>query len=179
MWVLMPAILATRLVDSVAVSWWAFAVLGAGALGCIAGGQLVARWGSARVAAVQLAVSGACCLAAPWIMQGPLWLFLAALVLWGITVVGDSPQFSALTAANAPREAVGSVLTLTNGIGFAISALSIEVFVRAAATSSLAQVLPWLALGPMLGLLALRPLLADDVGASGHRPPGSGEKRGG
>ena len=160
LWVLMPAILATRLADSAAVSWWAFLVLGAGAVGCIAGGQWAARFGSARVAAAQLAVSGACCLASPWLMQAALPVFLAGLLLWGITVVGDSPQFSALTAANAPREAVGSVLTLTNSIGFAISALSIEVFVRAAATSPLQQVLPWLALGPIAGLLALRPLLA-------------------
>ncbi|MBL8347719.1 MAG: MFS transporter [Rubrivivax sp.] len=158
-WVLMPAIIATRLADSVAVSWWTFAALGAGALGCVLGGQLVARWGSARVAAVQLAVSGLCCLVAPWLMPAALGLFLAWLVLWGITVVGDSPQFSALTAANAPREAVGSVLTLTNSLGFAISALSIEVFVRLAASVPLAQVLPWLAIGPALGLLALRPLL--------------------
>ena len=160
LWVLMPAILATRLADSVAVSWWAFAVLGAGAIGCIVGGRLAARFGSARVAAVQLAVSGACCLGAPWLMQAVLPIFLAGLLLWGITVVGDSPQFSALTAANAPREAVGSVLTLTNSIGFAISALSIEIFVRVAAHYPRAQVLPWLALGPLLGLLALRPLLA-------------------
>ncbi|MCW5633205.1 MAG: MFS transporter [Rubrivivax sp.] len=159
-WVLMPAILATRLADSVAISWWAFAALGAGALGCVGGGLLVGRYGSARVAAVQLAASGLCCLAAPWMLQATTALFLAWAVLWGITVVGDSPQFSALTAANAPREAVGSVLTLTNSIGFAVSALSIEVFVRAAAAGTLAQVLPWLAVGPVLGLLALRPLLA-------------------
>jgi MFS family permease len=160
LWVLMPAILATRLADSVAVSWWSFAVLGAGAFGCIAGGLWAARFGSARVAAVQLTVSGACCLASPWLMQAALPVFLAGLLLWGITVVGDSPQFSALTAANAPRDAVGSVLTLTNSIGFAISAVSIELFVRLSAEAPLAQVLPWLAVGPLLGLAALRPLLA-------------------
>jgi MFS family permease len=160
LWVLLPAILALRLSDSVAVSWWAMATLGAGAIGCIGGGLLVARFGGARVAATQLAISGGCCLLAPWLVQAPLPLFLAALVLWGITVVGDSPQFSALTAANVPRDALGAFLTLVNSIGFAISALSIEVFVRAAAASSLPQVLPWLALGPVLGLLALRPLLA-------------------
>ena len=160
-WVLVPAVLATRLADTVAVSWWSFAVLASGAVGCIAGGQLVRRWGSARIAAAQLAASGACCLAAPWLMPAPTWLFFAWLLLWGITVVGDSPQFSALTAVNAPREAIGSVLTLTNSIGFAISALSIEVFVRAATHGSLAGVLPWLAIGPAVGLIALRPLLSD------------------
>ena len=53
----------------------------------------------------------------------------------------------------------GSVLTLTNSIGFAISVLSIEVFVRLAQSVPLAQLLPWLALGPALGCIALRPLL--------------------
>ncbi len=158
LWVLMPLLLATRLAG-VAVSWSAFVVLGAGAFGCVAGGLLARRWGSARVAGVQLATSGLCCLAAPWLLSAPAPVFFAWLLLWGVTVAGDSPQFSALTAANAPREGVGSVLTLTNSIGFAISALSIELFVRLAQTVPLAQLLPWLGLGPVLGLLALRPLL--------------------
>ncbi len=159
LWVLLPAILATRLASTVAVSWAAFLVLGAGAIGCIGGGLLVRRFGGARVAGVQLAVSGACCLVAPWLLGAPVSWFMGWLLLWGITVVGDSPQFSALTASNAPREAVGSVLTLTNSIGFAISVLSIELFVRLAGALPLEALLPWLALGPLLGLWALRPLL--------------------
>ena len=66
---------------------------------------------------------------------------------------------SALTATYAPPAAVGSLLTLVNCIGFAISALSIELFVRLAAAQPLALVLPWLALGPVLGLWLMRPLL--------------------
>jgi DHA1 family inner membrane transport protein len=160
LWVLAPLILATRLAGASTLSWWAFGVLAAGALGCIGGGLLAKRWGSANVAAVQLGISGACCFAAPWLLGAPLAIFLAWMVLWGITVAGDSPQFSALTAGNAPRDAVGSVLTLVNSIGFAISALSIEFFVRWAEHAPLAQVLPWVGLGPVVGLLMLRPLLA-------------------
>jgi MFS transporter, DHA1 family, inner membrane transport protein len=159
-WVLVPTILLTRLSGAV-VSWAAFVVLGAGMAGCVLGGLWAQRVGSARVAVVMLAGSGACCLVAPWALAAPAALFAAWLVLWGFTVAGDSPQFSALTAANAPREAVGSVLTLTNCIGFAISALSIELFVRLAQTVPLAQLLPWLALGPALGLVAMWPLLRE------------------
>ena len=159
-WVLLPFVLATRLVGGAAVSGWAFGVIAAGALGCVLGGLLARRVGSARVATSQLATSGLCCLAAPWMLQAPLPLFLAWLLLWGVTVAGDSPQFSALTAVNAPRDAVGSVLTLSNSIGFAISALSIELFARLSQTVALAQLLPWLAMGPLLGLIAMRPLLA-------------------
>ncbi len=158
-WVLLPVILATRLADGVAVSWWCFIALGAGALGCVGGGMLAPRVGGARVAGVQLAISGLCCLATPWLMAAPLPVFLGWLCLWGIMVAGDSPQFSALTASNAPPAAVGSVLTLVNSIGFAISVLSIELFVRLAQQHALASLLPWLAAGPLFGLLAMRPLL--------------------
>lgn len=158
LWVLMPMILATRL-QGTALSWAAFWVLGAGALGCTVGGWLAPRWGSARVAAVQLAASGLCCLLAPWLMQAPDALFYAWLLVWGITVSGDSPQFSALTARNAPPQAVGSVLTLTNSIGFGISIVSILLFVELSAHVPLGPLLTGLALGPALGLLALRPLL--------------------
>lgn len=158
LWVLMPLILATRL-QGTALSWAAFWVLGAGALGCVAGGGLAPRWGSARVAAVQLATSGLCCLLAPWLMQAPDALFYAWLLVWGITVSGDSPQFSALTARNAPPQAVGSVLTLTNSIGFGISIVSILLFVELSEHVALGPLLTGLALGPALGLLALRPLL--------------------
>jgi MFS transporter, DHA1 family, inner membrane transport protein len=158
MWVLMPMIIATRWADAHTVSWWAFVILGAGAIGCVGGGYLAPRWGSAKVAGAQLGISGLCCLAAPWTLSAPLPLFMAWLLIWGTTVAGDSPQFSALTAANAPRDAVGSVLTLVNSIGFAISVLSIELFVRLLQAWPLAQVLPWLALGPLLGLWMMRSL---------------------
>jgi MFS family permease len=159
MWVLLPFVLATRL-DGPALSWAAFAILGAGALGCAAGGRWALRAGSARVAGVQLGLSGLCCLAAPWLLVATDAWFYGWLLLWGITVAGDSPQFSALTASNAPPQAVGSVLTLTNSIGFGLSIVSIQLFVSALPHVALATLLPWVALGPALGLLALRPLLA-------------------
>ena len=169
LWVLVPLILAPRL-QGAALSWAAFAVLGAGAVGCTLGGWAAQRWGSARVAGLQLASSGACCLAAPWMLGAGTPLFAAWLLLWGTTVAGDSPQFSALTARNAPPQAVGSVLTLTNSIGFAISIASILLFVSLAERVSLGALLPWLALGPALGLWALRPLLREEQrrGAAGR-----------
>ena len=159
-WVLVPTVLALRLSGS-ALSWAAFAVIGAGALGCVLGGAMAKRLGSAQVAAWQLAASGLCCLLAPWAIDAPPPLFATWLLVWGITVAGDSPQFSALTATNAPRAAVGSVLTLVNSIGFAISILSIQLFVTLAQSVPLTQLLPWIALGPLFGLLAMRSLLRE------------------
>ncbi|HXD40755.1 MAG TPA: MFS transporter [Ramlibacter sp.] len=157
-YVLVPLIVLTRLAGT-AVSAAAFWAIAAGFAGCVVGGLLVRRFGSARVAQLQLATSAACCLAAPLLLAAPLPLFMAWVLLWGATVVGDSPQFSTLTAQNAPAAVVGSVLTFTNCIGFAISVVSIELFVRAVQAWPLAGVLPWLALGPALGLWMLRPLV--------------------
>ena len=165
MWVLVPAVLATRL-SGAALSWAAFLVLGAGAIGCVGGGFAASRWGSARVAGTLLATSGLCCLAAPWLLGAPGPLFAGWLLLWGIAVAGDSPQFSALTASNAPPALVGSVLTLANSVGFAISIASIQLFVALAERWPLDRLLPWLAVGPALGVWALRPLLAGRAAAT-------------
>ena len=104
-----------------------------------------------------------CCLLAPWFMSAPLIWFLLWLAVWGITVAGDSPQFSTLTASNAPKHAVGSVLTLTNCIGFALSIVSIELFTSLAQEHQLSSLLPWLGIGPFLGVLAMRPLLGKQL----------------
>lgn len=157
-WVLVPLLLSARL-DGTALSLAAFAIVGSGAIGCVAGGWVARKTGSAAVAGAQLAASGLCCFLSPWLIDAPGPVFALWLVLWGITVAGDSPQFSALTASNAPREAVGSVLTLTNCIGFAISIVSIELFTSLLPSRSLGSLLPWLGIGPLLGLWAMRPLL--------------------
>jgi MFS transporter, DHA1 family, inner membrane transport protein len=155
--VLVPLIVGLRWAGP-AQSAASFFIIGAGFLGCAAGGLLVRHWGSARVAQRQLATSGACCLLAPLMLQAPDALFLAWLLLWGLTVAGDSPQFSTLTAQNAPPAVVGSVLTFVNCIGFAISVLSIELFVAALPHAPLGLLLPLLGLGPLLGLWMFRPL---------------------
>lgn len=157
--VLVPLIVMSRLDGAAAISAASFWAIGAGFAGCVGGGLLARRFGSARVAQSQLMTSAACCLTAPVMLGAPLPVFFGWMLLWGATVAGDSPQFSALTAQNAPPAVVGSVLTFTNCIGFAISVVSIQLFVGLAQTLPLAQVLPWLAVGPVIGLLMMRPLL--------------------
>ena len=156
--VLMPLIAAARW-ESAAAAWWVFAAIAVGALSCVAGGLWAQRFGSERIAAFQLACSGSCALLSPWLLEAPVWAWAVWVIVWGATVSGDSPQFSTLTARNAPRAQMGSVLTLVNCIGFSISVATIAGFVFMASRWPLAQVLPWLAVGPVLGLLSMKPLL--------------------
>jgi predicted MFS family arabinose efflux permease len=141
------------------VSLLSFAVIAAGAVGCVVGGYVSLRLGSARVAFGQLAVSGLCCLVSPLLFAaGPL-LFIGVLLVWGVAVVGDSPQFSALNARYAPADQVGSALTIGNCIGFAISIVSIQLLNVAAGYMPAQYLFLLLVPGPVFGLLALRPLL--------------------
>ena len=81
------------------------------------------------------------------------------LVLWGIAVVGDSPQFSVLNANTAPPEFVGSALTLVNSIGFLVTVLSVQLMGWLWNDDRARCLFVMLAIGPVLGLLALRPVL--------------------
>jgi MFS family permease len=133
---------------------WSFAVIGVGAAGCVVGGLLAQKTGSKPVAAASLAVSGACCLAAPFALQASPALFLPFLLLWGFTVVSDSPQFSSLVAQSALPQYKGTALTIVTSIGFALTIASIQVMQDLFTRSDKAL---WvLAIGPLAGLIALR-----------------------
>jgi len=157
-WAFVPVIIAARATEF-NVPLRSFMVIAVGALGCAAGGLLSLRTGSAPVAYGQLAASGVCCLVSPLMLLAPPAVVIAFLMFWGIVVVGDSPQFSALNAAHAPTASVGSALTIANCIGFAITIGSIQLLNAAAGTLPLEYLFLLLAPGPALGLLALRPLL--------------------
>jgi MFS family permease len=134
-----------------------FAVIGVGALGCVLGGWMSVRIGSARVAAVALGLSACCCLVFPWVSEAPAWLLLGTLLIWGMSAVADSPQFSALSSQACPPDAVGSTLAVQNGIGFAITLVAIAMTTSVVDHVGV-EVAWWLLPGPLLGLIAVRPL---------------------
>ncbi len=160
LWAFIPLVLqeASQGTTGLNIPLWSFCIIAAGSIGCIWGGLASLKQGSAKVAAAQLSASGICCLLSPLVFFAPLPVVLLFLVFWGVVVVGDSPQFSTLNAQNAPKELVGSALTIANCIGFAITIVSIQLL------SGLTSWLPpqyWLlplGLGPLLGLISMRPL---------------------
>lgn len=160
-WTLIPALVVLSGIaapDTHAISGYAFAIIAIGALGCVAGGVWSRRFGSARVAAAALGISGLCCALYPFSIGWNLNLQLMLMLLWGATVSADSPHFSALSANACPPNMVGSALAFQNAIGFAISMVSIQL-----GTSIVAHwgaYVAWLLLpGPVLGLLGFYPLL--------------------
>lgn len=157
-WTLTPLLVAREL-DRAGWSggllpWLAFAVIAIGALGCIGGGQLSRTRGSAWVAIRALSISGLLCLCYPLLAGLPSWLLLMLLLLWGVMVVADSPQFSALAAAAAPRESIGSSLAVMNAVGYGLTLPAIWITAGLWDTWGV-----WVSLllvpGPLLGLWSL------------------------
>ena len=146
-------------IDPLPVSLWSFLIIGAGAIGCAGGGLLTPRIGPPPVAGIQLTVSGICCLLSPVIFLLPLEGFLFVMLMWGLTVAGDSPQFSTMNALNAPPQLAGSALTMVNCIGFSISIISLQVMEMLVGIVSAQWLFLILVPGPLLGMIYFRPLL--------------------
>ena len=87
--------------------------------------------------------------------------FLVAVLVWGMAVVADSPQFSVLVAHRAPAAATGTALTLVTCLGFALTIVSLQSFAAMQGHLAARYLFLLLVLGPVMGLLATCQVAAD------------------
>ncbi len=137
----------------------AFAAIALGGLACVPAGWLAVRFGSARVAMACLIASGGAALVSALIYGGPVWPMMAVLILWGIAIIPDSALYSTLVADAAPPERAGSLLTLQTALGFLLTAFTVQVTPALAALVGWPWVLAVMALGPAVGIRAMRALI--------------------
>jgi MFS family permease len=137
------------------VAYTAFAVIASGAIGCWLGGIMADRWGRTRTTSLMMAISGSCAILIGFFFASPLWLVLLVSVVWGVSVVADSAQFSTMVTELADQAYVGTALTLQLAAGFTITVATIWLI------PLLEQALGWrwafafLAPGPVLGVLTM------------------------
>jgi MFS family permease len=138
-----------------------FLVIAAGALGAMIGGRLADRFGRTAVTIWSMAISGACALSVGWLFGGPPLLILAVAVVWGISIIADSAQFSACVVELSPPESVGTMLTIQICVGFALTLVTIQSMGFVVGQLGWGIGFSMLALGPLFGCLAMWRLRRD------------------
>lgn len=136
-------------------TWVTFAAIGLGAVSAVWAGWVAGRFGKANVALWSLVASLLAGLATAASFGGPWGLTAGLFVLWGIAVIPDSAQFSALVADAAPPELAGSLMTLQTALGFLLTFGTVQFAPVLAAEVGWQAVLAALALGPALGIAAI------------------------
>jgi MFS family permease len=167
-WIWLPAFLAASAaargpVSADTAGWVAllsFLVIAAGAVGCVIGGELADRVGYVRLVVIAMAVSGSCALLTPLVFGGPPALVVALLLVWSIAVIADSAQFSTLVTRVVDQHAIGTALTLQTSIGFLLTTVTIQLVPVVVGFVGWRYAFPFLALGPALGIAAIRRLRA-------------------
>lgn len=164
-WTWIPAFIAASAVASSGVATageapWvgvlSFATIAIGGIGCVWGGLVADRIGRARLAIIAMAVSGACALLIG-LTFGRSPLILAPLALaWGFFVIADSAQFSVLVTESVPGHAVGTALTVQVCLGFLLTTVTIQAVPPIVARVGWEGAFLLLAIGPALGIAALR-----------------------
>jgi MFS family permease len=143
-------------------------VIAIGAVGCIWAGVVSDRLQMAaeavriaqraRVTVIAMAVSAACCVAAALVFRIPV-LLLAVALVWGISVIADSAQFSAIISEVAQKSYMGTALTLQTSLGFLLTAFVIRLMAAIAGRYGWQVAVASMALGPLLGIWAMTGLM--------------------
>lgn len=144
----------------------AFVVIGIGSFGCWWAGRVADRVPAAPdaeaarvrqrslVTIVAMAVSGSCCLLAALFFRN-FYAVAAISLIWGVAVIADSAQFSAIISEVSDQRYVGTALTMQTAMGFLLTAISIRI------TAYIGEHYGWqwaaasLAIGPAAGIMAM------------------------
>ena len=166
MWTWIPAfanaaMLARAGADSRAGSLLAFAAISSGAVGCVAAGRWADTFGKARIARLALVASAVCSAVAGFFFTAPTAILFLFAAVWGVAIVADSAQFSALVSEHSGRTHVGTALTLQTSVGFLLTMASIRLLPWFAGLVGWRWTFLMLVPGPVAGAVAMRRLEAE------------------
>jgi MFS family permease len=162
MWTWVPAFLAASFLafgtdDPAFASAAAFAIVAAGGIGCIVAGALADRVGRTTLTIAAMAASGTCAVLIGLLFGATPMLTVTLGLVWGVTVVADSAQFSTAVSELAPPGTAGSALALQTASGFLLTGITIlGIGLLAPVTGAAWQIgFAVLALGPAFGIYAM------------------------
>jgi MFS family permease len=162
MWTWIPLFFAASftvagVTDPAVASLAAFAVVAVGGLGCAVAGLVSDRIGRTALTMGAMAISGSSAVAIGLLFGAPPLITLALGLVWGVSVVADSAQFSVAVTELGPPGTAGSALALQTAAGFLLTGVTITLVGLLSATDALGwrAVFALLAVGPLVGILAM------------------------
>jgi len=132
-----------------------FLIIAVGAVSCAIGGKFADRIGKVDVTIIAMAISALAAVATGLSLGGPFWITVIFALIWGAAVIPDSPQFSAIIADHAPKELVGSLLSIQTATGFLLTVFTVQVTPLVASEIGWRITLCLMAVGPILGIAAM------------------------
>jgi len=138
----------------------AFATIASGAIGCVGAGFLADRLGRTTLTIVAMAVSGSCAASIGLLFGGSAWPLIAVCIVWGISIVADSAQFSASVAELSEPSRVGTMLTLQTALGFTLTLVTIYLVPHWVDAMGWRYAFVPLSIGPAIGVFAMARLRA-------------------
>ncbi len=159
-WALVPSLITSSVSqhsagNNINTSLLSFFVIATGSAGCVIGGYISLKRGNIITAFIALLLSGICCLLLPFAMTLPITIFLPFMLVWGMAVVADSPQFTSLIAQSTEPSLRGTALTVVNCIGFAITVVSVQLAAMLQEIIKTDYVYWVLTIGPIFGLISI------------------------
>ena len=136
----------------------AFGMIAAGGVGSLIAGKLADRIGRTTVTMVSLLVSGGISLFVGQLYGGSPLLLTVIVLIWGLTIVADSAQFSACVTELCDSTYTGTALTLQTSLGFLLTMVSIRLLPTVQTAVGWEWAFAFLALGPAAGIWAMRTL---------------------
>ncbi|MCV0403811.1 MAG: MFS transporter [Chloroflexi bacterium] len=162
MWTWVPVFVAASLaasgdVPAAGASGVAFLVVASGAIGCVGAGALADRMGRTTLTIAAMALSGSSAIVAGFLFGAPAAIVITVLVLWGITVVADSAQFSTAVSELAPPGTAGSALALQTAAGFLLTGVTMVGIglLDPGSREGWSLAFGVLAIGPLVGIAAM------------------------
>lgn len=161
-WTWLPAYLAASIGAGGGASVLAFVAIGvAGLGGAIASGLIADRVGRTATTIVAMAVSGTCALLSAPLFGAPTAIVAALVIVWGVSVIADSAQFSVAASELTDARHVGTALTLQTAAGFLVTVVSIRLVGGLGADWGWRWAFLVLVPGPAIGIVAMWRLRAD------------------
>ena len=140
---------------SVTAAGVTFATVGVGALGAVLGGVIADRWGRTTLTMGAMGISGTCALVIGLLFGASPALLIPLCLIWGISVVADSAQFSASVAELSDRSLIGTMLTIQTSMGFLLTVVTIQWLPGLVESLGWRYAFAFLAIGPFAGVVAM------------------------